>query len=109
MYILMVYGFLLIGIILVFICAAFFKNDPKKYWLAGIIMYILSFLGSWSIGLYLLVFPFMLFALAIAHSFGWVKRYWNNIPFIAIGGIIWYFSIKNIDDAFLFFPFRWLV
>jgi hypothetical protein len=40
------------------------------YWLAGLIMYVVSFLGSLSIGLYLLVFPFVLWILAIGHLVG---------------------------------------
>ncbi len=48
-------------------------------------MYIVSFLGSWSVGLYLLVFPFVLWILALAHSFGVVKKYWQNLLLAIIG------------------------
>lgn len=101
------YILFLIGII--FSITAVIKNDSRKYWLAGLLMYIASFLGSWSIGVYLLVFPFVLWILALAHSFGWVKKYWHNAPFTAIGIILWYLSITNIDDYWLFIPFSWLV
>lgn len=101
------YGLFLIGIILMIV--AIIKNVARKYWLAGLIMYIVSFLGSWSIGLYLLVLTFVLWVVAFAHSFGWVKKYWHNVPFAIIGIILWYLSIKNIDDYWLFLPFTWLV
>ncbi|WP_301108795.1 hypothetical protein [Sporosarcina sp.] len=84
-------------------------NIAKKYWLAALIMYVVSFLGSWSIGLYLLVIPFVLLMLALAHSFGWVKKGLQNVPFAIIGIILWYVSITNIDDYWLFLPFAWLV
>jgi hypothetical protein len=76
--------------------------------IAGLLMYIVSFLGSWSIGLYLLVFPFVLWILAFAHFFGWLKGYWQNALFTAIGIMLWYLSITNIDDYWLFFPISWL-
>jgi len=85
------------------------RNIASKYWLAGLLMYIVSFLAIWSIGLYLLVVTFVLFMLAIAHSFGWVKKGWQNIPFAIIGIILWYLSITFIDDYWLFLPFAWLV
>ena len=88
---------------------AVIKNVGRKYWLAGLIMYIVSFLGGWSIGLYLLVLPFVLWSLALAHSFDWVKSHWHNIPFASIGIILWYLSISYIDDYWLFLPFTWLV
>ncbi|MFZ3580017.1 hypothetical protein [Virgibacillus sp. DJP39] len=101
-----VQGLFLLGIIL--LIPAVIKNDSKKYWLAGLIMYVVSFLGSWSIGLYLLVIPFVLWTLAFAHSFGWAKNSWQNVPFSVIGIILWYLSITYIDDYWLFFPFTWL-
>ncbi|ATP40369.1 hypothetical protein CSE16_10095 [Solibacillus sp. R5-41] len=54
------YGLFLIGLILMIV--AIVKNVARNYWLAGLIMYIVSFLGSWSIGLYLLVIPFVLWS-----------------------------------------------
>jgi hypothetical protein len=100
------YGLFLIGLILMIV--AIVKNVARNYWLAGLIMYIVSFLGSWSIGLYLLVIPFVLWILALAHSFGLVKKSWQNAPFAIIGIILWYLSITNIDDYWLFLPFAWL-
>ncbi|NLW23823.1 MAG: hypothetical protein GXY91_00995 [Clostridia bacterium] len=85
-----------------------FSNNPKRYWFVGLIMYIFSLLASWTIGLYLLVFPFVLWTLAIMHSFGLVKKKWLNVPYAIIGIIIWYLSITYIDDYWLFLPFRWL-
>ena len=100
------YGLFLIGLILMSV--AIVKNVARMYWLAGLIMYIVSFLGSWSIGLYLLVIPFVLWILALAHSFGWVKKGWQNLPLAIVGIILWYLSITNIDDSWLFLPFLWL-
>ncbi|MED1467017.1 hypothetical protein [Bacillus salipaludis] len=87
---------------------AIIKNVARNYWLAGLIMYIFSLFGSWSIGLYLLVVPFILWILALTYSFGWVKKDWHNVPFAIIGIILWYLSITNIDDYWLFLPITWL-
>lgn len=102
------YGLFLIGLIFLVLAMIKVKNVAGKLWLAGVIMYIVSFLGSWSIGLYLLVIPFVLVVLAFAHSFGWVKKGWHNIPFAIIGILFWYVSITYIDDYWLFLPFVWL-
>lgn len=103
------YGFFLIGIIAIFIISSVFKFNWRQYLLAGLIMYVISFLGSWSIGLYLLVFPIILLILALAQGLGYLKNKWQLLLFISLGTILWYISINNIDDAWLFFPFVWLV
>ncbi|NMD72832.1 hypothetical protein HHO41_21660 [Bacillus sp. DNRA2] len=109
MYILLMYGFFLIGIIVIFMVSAKFNFNSKQYLLAGLVMYIVSFLGSWSIGLYLLVFPFILLILALAQGLGLFTNNWKLLLFTVLGIILWYLSINHIDDALLFFPFRWLV
>lgn len=100
-------GLFLMGLISMIV--AIVKDVARKYWLAGLIMYIVSFLGSWSIGVYMLIIPFVLWTLAFAHSFGWVKKNWENAPFAIIGIILWYLSFTNLDDYWLFLPFTWLV
>lgn len=109
LFILIMYGFFLIGIIAIVIISAKFKFNWKQYLLAGLVMYVVSFLGSWSIGLYLLVFPFILLILAFAQRLGYLKNNWQLLLFIGLGTILWYFSINHIDDAWLFFPFSWLI
>ncbi|WP_153722896.1 hypothetical protein [Sporosarcina cascadiensis] len=101
------YGLFLVGFLLMIL--AIVKNVARTYWLAGLVMYVVSFLGSWSIGLYLLIVPFIFWSLALAHSFSWVKRPWQNVIFAVIGMILWYISITTIDDYWLFLPFAWLV
>ncbi|WP_409345868.1 hypothetical protein [Paenibacillus sp. MBLB4367] len=81
---------------------------PKICWLAGIIWYVASFLGSMSIGLYLLIIPFTLWSLAFAHTFRLIKKPLNTGLFIVIGILLWIVSITIIDDYWLFFPISWL-
>lgn len=103
------YSLFLIGLVFMILAMTKVENVAGRYWLAGCIMYIVSFLGSWSIGLYLLVIPAILFMLALAHSFGWVNKRWQNTPFAIVGIILWYLGITYIDDYWLFLPFVWLI
>ena len=103
-----VYGLFLIVLILLVLAMTRVKNVASKYWLAGLIMYIISFLSGWTIGLYLLIIPFILFTLALAYSFVWVKKGWHNWVFIIIGIVLWYLGITFIDEYWLFLPFVWL-
>ena len=54
-------------------------SNRKWYWVAGLCMYIFSFLGSWSIGGYTLSVAFVLWALAIGHSLKLIKKFYHSI------------------------------
>jgi hypothetical protein len=85
------------------------KVNSKAYWLAGLFMYIASFLSGFSIGLYLLVLLFTLWVLALAHSLNWIKNQLHYVLFVAIGVLLWIISITTIDDYWLYYPISWFV
>ena len=78
-------------------------------WLAGVFFYFASFIGSLSIGLYVLVLPILLWSFAIASSLKWVKKTQQYLYFAPIGLAIWLLAITQIDDYYLFYPINWLM
>ncbi|TLS37141.1 hypothetical protein [Pseudalkalibacillus caeni] len=87
---------------------AFISKSPLLFFVSGLLMYIASFLGSMSVGLYILVFPFILWMLAIAYKFQLLKRTVRNVVFSLIGTVAWLFAILLVDDYWLFLPFVWV-
>lgn len=85
------------------------KPKPAWFWAAALAMYMFSFLGSFSIGLYTLVIVFCLLALAIAHSFHWIKSRTHSVSTVAAAIFAWAISIKYVDDYWLFYPFHWVL
>jgi|GEM_PF-5116016 len=87
------------------------RSDAKGYyWLAGLLLYVACYLGSWSIGILLLVLPIICWTCAAVHSFSRTRRLFSRMPGAAVlaGVLIWLLSIWLLDDAWLFFPFRFL-
>ncbi|TDF95824.1 hypothetical protein [Paenibacillus piri] len=64
-------------------------QSQKMYGLAGLFWFGASVLGMFSIGIYLLLLPFILWTLALAHMFGWVHSRWGTVLFITIGAALW--------------------
>ncbi|MRG85681.1 hypothetical protein [Salinibacillus xinjiangensis] len=87
---------------------AFVESKTSMFWLAGLFMYIVSFLGAFSIGLYLLVFTAAFWTIALAKSVGWLKRNGQYVVFGSIGILIWFVSITILDDYWLYLPFALL-
>lgn len=106
--ILFVLSFVL-GVITAFLAIA---SKPKWYWVAGLCMYVFSFIGSWSIGGYTLSMAFALWALAIGHSLNVIKQLSHSVIAVIIGLALWGMMIKTLDDFWWFLPFSmfsWLV
>ncbi|SFS77022.1 hypothetical protein SAMN05428962_2757 [Paenibacillus sp. BC26] len=78
---------------------------PNICWLASAVWYVVSFLGSWSNGLLLLFFPFILCTFALAHNIGLIKKLTHAAVSLVIGILLWIISISIIDDYWLFYPF----
>lgn len=74
-------------------------------WAAALATWVLSFLGSFSIGSYTLVTTFVLLSLAIGTSAGWIVTTRHRVIAILIGVILWAIAITTLDDAWLFLPF----
>lgn len=83
-------------------------GKPGWYWWAALSSYVCSFLGSFSIGLYLLSLTFVLVLLAMGHSFRLIQASWHSACAVVLGFGLWWFAVTMIDDSLLFFPFQLL-
>ncbi|WP_298202660.1 hypothetical protein [Desulfosporosinus sp.] len=87
-------------------------NNKNWYWLAGLSMYIFSFLASWSIGGYTLSIAFAFWALAIGYSLKRIKKLSHIGIAVIIALIVWGAMIATLDDAWWYLPFSiftWLI
>lgn len=80
-------------------------SNKNWYWVAGLCMYIFSFLASWSIGGYTLSVVFALWALAIGYSLKLIKKFYHAIIAIVVGLAAWLVMINTLDDVWWFLPF----
>ncbi len=80
------------------------SRSRRHLWPAVLTSWLGSFLGSWSIGLLTLVVTFVLLAIAIADSRGWLTSSLRVGITVAVGVISWWVAINVIDDYWLFFP-----
>lgn len=80
------------------------------FYLGAVFVYFLSFISSFSVGLYVLFGAILLLLFGLVISF---KLQEMNI-FILIGisivicvvsYVIWYLLVHNVDDYYIFFPF----
>lgn len=85
-----------------------FRLNHHYFWLAGLCFYITSFLGAWSIGLYLLVLPILLWIFALACTINWIQKKRQYGYFAILGIAIWLVAVIYIDDYFLYYPFSWI-
>lgn len=102
-YIFSVLAYTLLGAsLLVFI----WKTDGKgkKYWISGTFMYMFSALAGFSIGLYTLVIAFILFSLAIGHSFDKIKKRRQVIISIVVAIVVWVIVINIYNGFWIFYP-----
>jgi hypothetical protein len=79
-------------------------RNPRWYWAAAAASWVVSFLGAFSIGLYLFVFTLIFLALAIGHSAGRIKRWWHAFAAVTVGVAVWALLVRTVDDAILFYP-----
>ncbi len=73
------------------------------YWVAGIAAYLAS--GMTIIGMLTVGVSFVLLALAIGHTAGWIHSIKQSLVAVAIGLVIWVVVINTVDDYWVFFPF----
>ena len=106
MFVLFFFFFIFIGLPLSYVA---FRLDKARYYaLAGGCFYVVSFLASFSIGLYLLAIPAVLWALAVRAAIalirGRITRRWTAIAALAV----WLAAILLVDEEWLFYPIRWM-
>jgi hypothetical protein len=80
----------------------------KWYWLAILALYDFSFLTGFTIGLNVLAAVWILLALAIGHSLGWITNRKRAFFASLLGLAIWLPCVLAVDDYWLFFPLRQL-
>jgi len=94
-----------IGVLLTF---AGVTVAPRIFWLAGIVLYIASYLAAWSIGPYLLAAPIILSVLALAGLFRLLRKPLNYAIAGAVGIAAWVIVFLTMED-WIFYPFTWVV
>lgn len=75
---------------------------PAWYWVAGIAAYFWS--GMSVIGMLLVSISFVLLALAIGHSAGWIHSAKQSLVAIAASLVIWLVVLLTVDDYWVFWP-----
>ena len=76
------------------------------YWISAFGIYIFSFIAGFSIGQITVGLTFIPLTLAIGYTFGWIKTKIHSIIFLCLGGLIGFLLVLYVDDAWLFFPYR---
>ena len=83
-------------------------RSPRWHWGTAAAVYVGSFLGAFSIGLYLLVAALVSLALAVGHSLRRIHRWEHAAVAMLLGVVAWAILVTCVDDAVLFFPLRLL-
>lgn len=84
-------------------------REPRWYWVAVVASWVASFLGAFSIGLYILVVTFVTLSLALGHSLGRITRFPHALLAVVLGVAAWAVLVSSVDDQLLFFPLHWLL
>lgn len=86
------------------------------FYVLAFLLYFFSFLGGFSIGLYVLLPTIFVLLMGIAVNLGlYKKQKYYVVPIstsIVICGItypLWRFLVHNVDDAYIFLPFIFFV
>jgi len=92
------------------------KMGAIRFYVLAFLLYFMSFLGGFSIGLYILLPTIFVLLIGIAVNLGlYKKQKYYVVPLITsivISGItypLWYLLVHNVDDAYIFFPFIFFV
>jgi len=83
-------------------------HNPRWYWAAALLSWVVSFMGGFSIGLFTLVLTFVFLALALGYQFKWIKTRLHAVIATLMGMAVWAVAIATVDDAWLFFPLAWV-
>lgn len=80
------------------------SGSRGSLWVAALASWFLSFLGSFSIGIYTLVLTFVFLSLAVGTRVGWVETARDRIQAILVGIGLWLLAVRTVNDFWLFFP-----
>ncbi|WP_066319255.1 hypothetical protein [Bacillus sp. FJAT-29814] len=84
------------------------KGNHKLYWIASLSAYIFSFIAAFSIGQITVGLVFIPLTLAIGYSLHLIRNKMQAAVFMILGIFIGAIMVLYVDDAWLFFPFRFL-
>ena len=77
-------------------------RSPAWYWIAGIAAHFWS--GMTLIGMLTVSLSFVLLALAIGHTTGWIHSIKRSLVAVAAGLLIWPRVFLTVDDYWVFWP-----
>ncbi|MBD8026221.1 hypothetical protein H9636_06065 [Ureibacillus sp. Re31] len=91
------------------------KNISLWFYLCSLFLYFISFVGAFSVGLYIIfgAIVSLLFGLSVSLKILTKKRnpysvLTISIVIVAISFILWYLLVRYIDDFYIFYPFTLL-
>jgi hypothetical protein len=87
-----------------------------RIYIVAFLLYIISFLGAFSLGLYVLLPTIFVLLIGIAVNLGLYKKHkFYVVPIITsilICGLtypLWYYLVRHVDDAYIFYPFSFFL
>lgn len=87
-----------------------------RFYTFAFFLYFISFLGGFSVGLYVLLPTIFIMLIGIAVNLGLYKKQKQyvvpiitSIVICVITYPIWNYLVRNVDDAYIFYPFTFFV
>ncbi|KRF59812.1 hypothetical protein ASG99_27080 [Bacillus sp. Soil768D1] len=82
------------------------------FYLGAVFVYFLSFISSFSVGLYVLFGAILLLLFGLVISFKFLRKEMNifiligiSIVICVVSYVVWYLLVHNVDGYYIFFPF----
>jgi hypothetical protein len=106
-----IFSFIAFSALIIAIVTAFFaiRGNYRFYWVSALGIYLFSFIAGFSIGQLTVGLTFIPLALAIGHTFRWIRTKVHSIIFVSLGIIFGVLMVLFVDDAWLFFPLWFLI
>ncbi len=87
-----------------------------RFYIVAFLLYFISFLGGFSIGLYVILPTIFVLLIGIAVNLRLYKKQKSNVVPIITSIVIcvityplWHFLVHNVDDYYIFYPFTFFV
>lgn len=94
------------GLSLLTIILATMSNSKWWYWVAGICVYIFSFIGIWDFRGYTLCLSFALWAVAIGYSLKLITKFYHSVISLVSGFLLWFVIYEIVGERWLFLPYK---